>query len=155
MELCINWTLNKVLNVGNLCEIDLYRPSTCLIQTENFVLRRSDLDRFYSTCITTQQHVCDWYMLVIIDSYSSPYWRSGIFSTSENLISGVMVSKLAPSVVDLGFETRSSRTKDYKICICCFSTKHAALRSKRKDWLDRNPNYMCEWGHMSIRRLLF
>jgi hypothetical protein len=94
-------------------------------------------------------------MLVIIGSYSSPYWRSGISSTSENLISDVMVSKLAPSVVDLGFETRSSRTKDYKICICCFSTKHAELRSKRKDWLDRNPNYMCEWGHMSIRGLLF
>jgi len=31
------------------------------------------------------------------------------------------------SAVDNGFETRSGKTKDYKIGICCFSTKHAAL----------------------------
>jgi hypothetical protein len=46
-----------------------------------------------------------------------------------NPISGVMVSVLASSVVDC--EPQSCQTKDYKIgtfCICCFSTKHAALR---------------------------
>ena len=30
---------------------------------------------------------------------------------------------------------QSSQTKDYKISICCFSAKHAALRRKSKDWL--------------------
>jgi hypothetical protein len=30
------------------------------------------------------------------------------------------------------------QTKYYKISICCFSTKHPALRRKSKDWLPRN-----------------
>ena len=35
---------------------------------------------------------------------------------------------LASSVVDRGFVSRSSETKDYKIGICClFAIKHAAL----------------------------
>ena len=38
------------------------------------------------------------------------------------------------SAVDHGFEPRSGQTKDYKIGICCFSTRHAALRKKSKDW---------------------
>jgi two-component sensor histidine kinase len=51
-----------------------------------------------------------------------------------------MVSMLVSSAVDRGFEPRSGQTKDYKICICCFSAKHAALRRKSKDWLARNLN---------------
>jgi hypothetical protein len=43
-----------------------------------------------------------------------------------------MVSVLAPSVVDRGFEPRSGKTNDFKIGICCFSAKHAALRRKSK-----------------------
>jgi hypothetical protein len=50
-------------------------------------------------------------------------------------IGGVIVSMLSSSGVDRGFEPRSGQTKDYKICICCFSAKHAALRRKSKDWL--------------------
>ena len=53
-----------------------------------------------------------------------------------------MVSVLASSVVDRGFEFRSGQTKDYEIGICCFSAKHAALRGKNKDWLARNKNNM-------------
>jgi hypothetical protein len=45
-------------------------------------------------------------------------------------IGGVMVSMLASSAVDRGFEPWSGQTKDSKIGICCFSTKHAALRRK-------------------------
>jgi len=37
-----------------------------------------------------------------------------------------MVSMLSSSAVDREFESRSSRTKDYEIGICCFSAKHAA-----------------------------
>ena len=55
-----------------------------------------------------------------------------------NRISGVRVTMLVSGVVDRGFEPRSGQTKDYKICICCFSAKYAALRRKRKDWLARN-----------------
>ena len=66
-----------------------------------------------------------------------------------------MVSVLASSAVDDGFEPRSGQTKDYKIGICCFSTKHTALRRKSKDWLAQNQNNVSEWSDMSIPELLF
>jgi hypothetical protein len=48
-----------------------------------------------------------------------------------------MVALLVSSSVDRGFEPRSGKTIDYKIGICCFSTKHAALRRKRNTgWLE-------------------
>jgi hypothetical protein len=55
-----------------------------------------------------------------------------------------MDSVLASSVVDRGFEPRSGHTKDYKIGICCFSAKHAALKRKSKDWLVRNRDNVSE-----------
>jgi hypothetical protein len=55
-----------------------------------------------------------------------------------NTIGGVMVSVLASSAVDRGFEPRSGQTKGYKFGICCFSAKHAALRRNNKDWLAQN-----------------
>ena len=66
-----------------------------------------------------------------------------------------MVSVLASSAVDRGFEPLSGQTKDYKIGICCFSAKHAAFRRKNKDWLTRNQDNVSEWEDMSIRELLF
>ena len=48
-----------------------------------------------------------------------------------NLVGGVMVSMLVSSAVDRGFESRLGQIKDYKIGICCFSAKHAALRRKK------------------------
>jgi hypothetical protein len=63
-----------------------------------------------------------------------------------------MVSVLTWSVVDHGLEPRSGQTKDYKIGIYCFSTKHAALRRKSKDWLAQNRDNVSE---MSISELLF
>ena len=59
-----------------------------------------------------------------------------------------MVSVLALSVVDHVFEPQ---IKDYKIGICRFSAKHAALRRKSKDWLARNRDNVSEWGYMSLR----
>ena len=61
-----------------------------------------------------------------------------------------MVSVLASSAIDRGFEPRSGQTKDYKIGIRCLSAKHAALRKKSKDWLARNQDNVSEWGDMSI-----
>jgi hypothetical protein len=47
-----------------------------------------------------------------------------------------MVSMLASSAVDRGFEPRSSQTKDYYIGICCISARLAALRERAKTgWL--------------------
>ena len=51
----------------------------------------------------------------------------------RGFIGGVMVSVVVSSVVYRGFESGSGETKDYAIGICCFSTKHAALRRKSKD----------------------
>ena len=65
-----------------------------------------------------------------------------------------MVTMFASSAVDCGFEPRSDQTKDYKIGICCFSAKRAALRWKSKDWLARNQDNVSEWSDMSIRWLL-
>ena len=39
--------------------------------------------------------------------------------------------------------------------IYSFSAKHAALRSKSKDWLARKQNNVSEWSNVSTRRLLF
>ena len=66
-----------------------------------------------------------------------------------------MVSVLASSAVDCGYEPWSGQTRDFNIGICCFSAKHAALRRKSKDWLSRNQDNVSEWGDMSTRRLLF
>ena len=49
-------------------------------------------------------------------------------------ISGVMVLVLASNAVDRGW----GRTKNYQFGICCFSTKHTALRSKNKDEFHRH-----------------
>jgi hypothetical protein len=72
-----------------------------------------------------------------------------------NRIGGVMVSVVASSVGDREFESRSDQTKHYKIGICCFSSKHASLNRKSKDWLAKNQDNVSEWSDMSIGALLF
>jgi hypothetical protein len=58
----------------------------------------------------------------------------GYLLIRANRISGIMVSFLVSSTVDSrGFEPRSCRTKDDKICFCYYSDIHAALRNKSKD----------------------
>ena len=76
------------------------------------------------------------------------------FHSGKNRLGGVMVSVLASSAGDRGFDPRSGQTKDFKIGICCFSAKHAALRSKSKDWSAQNQNNVSEWGDMSSCGLL-
>ena len=62
-----------------------------------------------------------------------------------------MVSVLASSATESGFEPQSCQTKDYKIGICCFNAKHAALQRKSKDWLARNQNNVSGWSDISTR----
>ena len=50
-----------------------------------------------------------------------------------NRVDGVMVNVSGRLWVRDGCEPRSGHSKDYAISICCFSAKHAALRSKKKD----------------------
>jgi hypothetical protein len=72
-----------------------------------------------------------------------------------NHIGSVMVSVLASSAVDRGFEHRSVQTRDYRIGMCCFSTRHTALMRKRKDWSERNKDNVSERSNKSICGLLF
>ena len=57
------------------------------------------------------------------------WWRKPKKITEPNHICGAMVSVLASSTEDHGFEPLSGRTEDYKIVICCFSAKHAPLKT--------------------------
>jgi len=66
-----------------------------------------------------------------------------------NRIGGVLVRVLSPRALDRVFEPYK---KTIKMCICCFSAKHSALRRKSKDWLARNES---EWGDMSVSGMLF
>jgi hypothetical protein len=72
-----------------------------------------------------------------------------------NHIRRVMVSVLASSAVDRGFEPRSGQIKDYKIGIYCYSAKDAALKRKDQDWLVRDNDNLSKWGDLSTRGLLF
>ena len=78
---------------------------------------------------------------------------SQVLQLKKNCIGGIMVSVLALNVVDRGFESRSGQIKDYKIGICCFSVKDAALRSKNKEWLAQNQN-VSNWSNPLAHRLL-
>ena len=66
-----------------------------------------------------------------------------------------MVTVIASNSVDRGFEPRSDQTKDYKMCMCCFSSKHTSLRRKSRYCLDGNQVNVSGLGDLSIRRLVF
>jgi hypothetical protein len=53
---------------------------------------------------------------------------------SNNILHQCTFMMLATSVVDHDFKPWLGQTADYKIGISCFSVKHAALRSKSKNW---------------------
>ena len=65
----------------------------------------------------------------------------------------LMLSMLALSSVDRGFEPRSGKTKDYKIGICCFSANYTTLRNKNKYWLTQNQENKSERKNISICRI--
>jgi len=71
------------------------------------------------------------------------------------LCTSIIVFEEYLSAVDRGIEPSLGQTKHYKMGICCFPAKHAALRNKNKDWLARNQDNVSEWDDMSIRGLLF
>ena len=71
------------------------------------------------------------------------YLKTRLQITSKR-ISGVMVSVLASSAIDCGFEPQSDQIKEYEIGMCCFSAKHTALRRKSKNSLDRNQDNVSE-----------
>ena len=82
-------------------------------------------------------------------------WHIFYAPNDDNRICGVMANVFASSVADRWVEPPSGQTKDYKIGICCFPSKHASFRSKSKDWLAGNQDNMSKWGDISIRELVF
>ena len=129
------------------------------------ILQKEQINKKENGLIWRRQWMADYLWIPVI-IYLFLYfqllvWTQNIFfiyiilCIYHNRIGGVMVSVIDSSAVYRGFEPRSGQTKDYKIGICCFSTKHAALRSKSKDWMARNQNNVSEWSDMSTRWLLF
>ena len=57
-----------------------------------------------------------------------------------------MVCMFTSSAVGHRFKPRSGQTKNYKVGICCFSAKYAALMRKSKDCLVRNQNNVSVWN---------
>ena len=77
--------------------------------------------------MTSHSRILYWEFLVhIIFIANCLYKYLPNFPMHINRIGGVMVIVLASSAVGRGFEPQFGQTKDYKICICCFSAKHAA-----------------------------
>ena len=76
-----------------------------------------------------------WYAMNLNINIDQMYYPMII--VLKNRIAGVMVSMLPSSVIDRGFGPRRSKIKDYNIGICCFSSKHVALKitSKSNDLL--------------------
>jgi hypothetical protein len=61
-------------------------------------------------------------------------WETDQKFSPKILIGSVIVSVLAPSAVDRGFESRSGQIKDYQLVFVAYNAKHAELRRKSKDW---------------------
>ena len=80
---------------------------------------------------------------------SIPYIKSIYFSQQNKQRDLKMQKKEAGTTGTSKDSSPASGT-----CICDFSAKHAALKSKSKDWLTLNQDNVSEWGDMS-RRLLF
>jgi hypothetical protein len=63
---------------------------------------------------------------------------------------------LVSSAVDRGFESWLGQTEDYKIGICCFSAKHAALRRKKSvilNWEQKHEEWVSDCCLMPIFQL--
>ena len=114
------------------------------LQTINLVIKYSYLKNYISSVM-----VCMVDSSVIDHGFES--WSAGQLECGRPWVWALVSS----NAVDHGFEPWSAKTKDYKIGTCCFYLKHAALRSKSKDWLERYEDNVSDWSDMSNHRLLF
>jgi hypothetical protein len=92
--------------------------------------------------------LCSVFFLVCIRSVScSRLWvRAPVESScSRSWVRAPVESSCSRSWVKAPVESNQV----YIIGVCCFSTNHAQLRSKSKDWLARNQNNVFEWRDMS------
>jgi hypothetical protein len=78
-----------------------------------------------------------------------------MFSLTNHRISDVIVSVVVSRAVDRWIKHRSGQSKDYKIGMFFFSSKHKSLRRTTKEWLGREQDNVPELSDMSILGLLF
>ena len=62
---------------------------------------------------------------------------------------------LVSSAVDAELKPRLGQTKDYKLDICCFFTKHTVLMRKSAENQAKNQDNVSEWSNLSTSKLLF
>ena len=80
------------------------------------------------------------------------------FLKAEKLVifkTSVMISVLSSSAEGRGFDSWLGQTKDIKIGICCFSTKHTDLRSRSNDLSAQSQNNVLGYSGLSSCRLAF
>ena len=68
---------------------------------------------------------CGMEFLIISSMQIMPLGNSKVYLFVRR-ICGVVVSLVALGAVDHGFKSRSDQTKDYKIGVCCFFSKHSS-----------------------------
>jgi hypothetical protein len=99
------------------------------------------------------------YMHIFRHIFLSNYWwqRSDIWSQASYRypISWEAFFDLSDSYFLFAIERGYHRWALAHSSSCCFSSKHAVLRRKSKNWFAQNQNNVSEWGDMSTRRLLF
>jgi hypothetical protein len=112
------------------------------------IVKARKVDVVQCNCIVTL------YVVIYIDNICIR-WETDQKCSPKTLIGSVIVSVLALSAVDRGFEYRSDQTKNYQLVCVAYNAKHAELRRKSKDCLARNQDNVSEWSDMYIRGLLF
>ena len=84
-------------------------------------------------------YICIHFVLQLVYSFDNNNIESPSVTPTVSPISnhtgGVMVSVLASSAVDRGFDPRSGQIKDYNIVFCWFSAKHVALIKEKEQRL--------------------
>ena len=73
------------------------------------------------------------FKLMTLDSFVVVIHSRCIYNFLCNRLGGVMVRRLASSVVDRGFEPRSGQTKDYKMVFVASPLSTQLLSRKSKD----------------------
>ena len=108
---------------------------TCFF-SPNYVINSQDMCHKISVNKNVNATIICLSFQFLSSFFHAVYFQLSIYIVLPNLtdinlnhIGGVMmVSVLASSVVDHGFEPRSDQTKDFKIGICWFWDNHTSLR---------------------------
>ena len=97
-------------------------------------------------------HIFEQEIVVTLTTRFQNIW----IETSVNILEDSQIYYiLEKNLTTILFNFFNKKNVLHRIGICCFFTKHAALRKKIKDWLTQNQNNVSEWGDMFICGLLF